>query len=182
MVGRFAKRGLDRRWLGDGDQGFALYLRREKFPYSGKQATAREIWLARHLESLGFASLFASRAIWLQRGQRNESMVLPAFPLVHSLSRLCRQSQLSCQRLYCFRFFFYRRGNFPAKNRPIRPRHEDLALGGLVFPHLSDRLLLACCVCGKPVSGAGFGLDSGCNFGAMVVGWSPGCALLDDAA
>lgn len=143
MVGRFAKRGLDRRWLGDGDQGFALYLRREKFPYSGKQATAREIWLARHLESLGFASLFASRAIWLQRGQRNESMVLPAFPLVHSLSRLCRQSQLSCQRLYCFRFFFYRRGNFPAKNRPVRPQHADLALGGLVFPHLSDRLLLA---------------------------------------
>ena len=108
-----------------------------------KPLPSREGWLAGHLESLGFASLFASRAIWLQRGQRNESMVLPAFPLVHSLSRLCRQSQLSCQRLYCFRLFFYRRGNFPAKNRPVRPQHADLALGGLVFPHLSDRLLLA---------------------------------------
>ena len=77
--------------------------------------------LAGHLESLGFASLSASRPIRLQRGQRDESMVLPAFPLVHPVGYLRSWQQLSCQRLYCFRLFFCRRGNFAAKNRPVRP-------------------------------------------------------------
>src|SRR5437773_9484952 len=76
-------------------------------------------------------------------------MVLSAFPLVHPRGRLWRQPQLSCQRLYSLRLFFRRRGNFAAKNRPARPRRGDLAMGGLVFPHFSDRLLPAYCVRGS---------------------------------
>ena len=108
-------------------------------------------------------------------------MVLSAFPLVHPRGRLWRQPQLSCQRLYSLRLFFRRRGNFAAKNRPVRPRRRDLAMGGLVFPHFSDRLLPAYCVRGKPIPGTRFGLDSGCDFESVVAGRRLGRPGLDDA-
>src|ERR1700747_2705457 len=133
MVALFAKRGLACGRMGARDQNSAVYFWREKFPYSGKQTAPREGRLVGHLEPLGFASLFASRPIWLQPGWRDESVVLSAFPLVHTRVRRGCRPQLSCQRLYCFRFCFYRRCNLAAKNRPVRPRCGDLAVGGLVF-------------------------------------------------